>query len=52
MVCARGFGAQGYFELTDSLVGVTRAKIFNQVGGTTGVFTRFSTQNLKPATVT
>jgi catalase len=43
IVHARGFGAHGYFELTDSLAGITRAKIFNEVGRKTEVFTRFST---------
>jgi catalase len=43
IVHARGFGAHGYFELTDSLKGVSRAAIFNEVGQQTPVFVRFST---------
>lgn len=43
IVHARGFGAHGYFELTDSLQGVSRAAIFNEVGVKTPVFVRFST---------
>ncbi len=43
IVHARGFGAHGYFELTDSLKGISRAGIFNEVGVQTPVFVRFST---------
>lgn len=43
IVHARGFGAHGYFELTDSLKAVSRAAIFNEVGVQTPVFVRFST---------
>ncbi|AFL88937.1 catalase [Terriglobus roseus DSM 18391] len=43
IVHARGYGARGYFELTDSLAGITKAKIFNETGTKTPVFTRFST---------
>src|SRR6201996_8999362 len=43
IVHARGFGAHGYFELTDSLEGISRAAVFNEVGVKTPVFVRFST---------
>ena len=43
IVHARGFGAHGYFELTDSLKGVTRAGILTETGKQTPVFVRFST---------
>ena len=43
VVHARGFGAHGYFELTDSLKGISKAGIFNRVGQKTPLFTRFST---------
>jgi catalase len=43
VVHARGFGAKGYFELTESLAGVSKAGIFNRVGEKTPVFVRFST---------
>ena len=43
VVHARGFGARGYFELTDSLAGISKAGIFNRVGDKTPVFVRFST---------
>ena len=43
IVHARGFGAHGFFQLTDSLKGVSRAAIFNEVGVKTPVFVRFST---------
>ena len=43
IVHARGFGAHGFFELTDSLKGISRAGIFNEVGAKTPVFVRFST---------
>lgn len=43
IVHARGYGAKGYFELTESLAGITKAGIFNRVGEKTPVFVRFST---------
>ena len=43
VVHARGTGAHGYFELTDSLAEVSRADIFQKVGQKTPVFVRFST---------
>ncbi len=43
VVHARGYGAHGYFELTDSLEDVTRAKILTEEGEKTPVFARFST---------
>ncbi len=43
VVHARGFGAHGYFELTNSLKGISKAGIFNRVGEKTPLFTRFST---------
>ena len=43
VVHARGYGAHGFFELTDSLKGISRAGIFNETGTKTPVFVRFST---------
>ena len=43
IVHARGSGAHGYFELTDSLSEFTHAKVLTEVGVRTPVFTRFST---------
>ena len=43
IVHARGFGAHGFLELTDSLKGVSRAAVLNEVGVKTPVFVRFST---------
>ena len=43
VVHARGYGAHGYFELTESLADVTRADLFQKVGEKTEVFVRFST---------
>ncbi|WP_176599411.1 MULTISPECIES: catalase [Sphingobium] len=43
VVHARGYGAHGFFELTDSLADVTRADIFQRVGERTPAFARFST---------
>ncbi len=43
VVHARGFGAHGYFELTDSLADVTRADFLQRVGENTPAFVRFST---------
>ncbi len=43
VVHARGFGAHGFFELTNSLADITRADIFQRVGERTPAFVRFST---------
>ena len=43
VVHARGVGAHGYFELTDSLSDLTTALVLGEVGERTPVFTRFST---------
>jgi catalase len=43
VVHARGFGAHGYFELTQSLAQVTKARILGEVNEKTPVFVRFST---------
>ncbi len=43
IVHARGSGAHGYFELTESLADFTRARILTEVGKKTEVFARFST---------
>jgi catalase len=43
VVHARGFGAHGVFTLTDSLKGISRARIFTEVGAETPTFVRFST---------
>ncbi|MCT8002073.1 catalase [Sphingomonas sanguinis] len=43
VVHARGYGAHGVFELTDSLADYTRAEVLSQVGQQTEVFVRFST---------
>ena len=43
IVHARGTGAHGYFELTQSLAKYTRAKVLTEVGVKTPLFTRFST---------
>jgi catalase len=43
IVHARGTGAHGYFELTDSLSDVTKADIFQRKGDRVDVFVRFST---------
>lgn len=43
VVHARGFGAHGFFETTDSLSDITRADIFQRRGERTPVFVRFST---------
>ncbi|MDZ4692710.1 catalase [Terricaulis sp.] len=43
VVHARGYGAHGFFELTDDLSDVTSADIFQRVGEQTPVFVRFST---------
>ena len=43
VVHARGYGAHGFFELTDSLSDVTRADLFQRVGERTEAFVRFST---------
>jgi len=43
VVHARGYGAHGFFETTDSLADITRADIFQRVGEKTEAFVRFST---------
>ena len=43
IVHARGTGAHGFFELTDSLSDVTKADIFQRKGDRVDVFVRFST---------
>ena len=43
IVHARGSGAHGYFELTDSLADVTTADLLQTVGDRVPVFARFST---------
>jgi len=43
IVHARGSGAHGFFELTESLDEFTRAQILTEVGEKTEVFVRFST---------
>ncbi|WP_375382969.1 catalase [uncultured Sphingomonas sp.] len=43
VVHARGYGAHGVFELTDSLSDITRADVLGTVGQQTEVFVRFST---------
>lgn len=43
VVHARGFGAHGYFETTETLSEITRADLFQRVGERTPVFVRFST---------
>nr|WP_243450738.1 catalase [Polymorphobacter glacialis] len=43
VVHARGLGAHGFFELTDSLADKTTAKVLGEVGEKTPVFVRFST---------
>ncbi|WP_425230840.1 catalase [Sphingomonas sp.] len=43
VVHARGYGAHGVFELTDSLSEFTRADVLGTVGQQTEVFVRFST---------
>ena len=43
VVHARGSGAHGYFELTNSLSDLSKASIFQTVGEKTPLFTRFST---------
>lgn len=43
VVHARGYGAHGFFELTDSLSDVSSADVFQRVGERTPAFVRFST---------
>jgi catalase len=43
VVHARGYGAHGFFELTESLADVTRADVFQRVGERVPTFVRFST---------
>ena len=43
IVHARGFGAKGFFELTDPLTGISKAGVLTRTGEKTPVFVRFST---------
>ncbi len=43
VVHARGYGAHGFFEVTDPLSDVTRADVFQRKGERTPAFVRFST---------
>jgi catalase len=43
VVHARGYGAHGYFETTESLADLTAADLFQEKGTRTPVFVRFST---------
>ena len=43
IVHARGYGAKGYFELSDPLTDITRAKVLTEAGVKTPAFVRFST---------
>ena len=43
VVHARGFGAHGYFEMTESLADLSHADVFQRVGEKTPAFVRFST---------
>ncbi len=43
VVHARGYGARGYFELTDPVPELSRADLFQRKGEKTPVFCRFST---------
>ena len=43
VVHARGYGAHGFFELTESLSDITRADVFQRVGERVPAFVRFST---------
>ncbi|WP_323765156.1 catalase [Marinovum sp.] len=43
VVHARGYGAHGYFELTDPIPELSAADLFQRKGEKTPVFTRFST---------
>ena len=43
VVHARGAAAHGYFELTESLKGISKAGVLTRVGERVPVFTRFST---------
>ncbi|WP_164156143.1 catalase, partial [Sandarakinorhabdus rubra] len=43
VVHARGLAAHGYFELSDSLAGLTTAQVLGETGVRTPVFVRFST---------
>jgi catalase len=43
VVHARGYGAHGFFELTDSLADVTRADVLQRPGDRVPAFVRFST---------
>jgi len=43
VVHARGYGAHGYFELTESLADISRADLFQRAGERRPAFVRFST---------
>jgi catalase len=43
VVHARGFGAHGYFQLTDSLAGITKARVLTDLATKVPAFVRFST---------
>ena len=43
VVHARGYGARGYFELTQAIPELSKADIFQKAGDRVPVFTRFST---------
>ena len=43
IVHARGFGAHGFFQLTGSLAGISKAAVLTRIGDKTPVFVRFST---------
>jgi len=43
VVHARGYGAHGYFQVTDPLTDITRADVFQRRGEKTPAFVRFST---------
>ena len=43
IVHARGYGAHGTFELTESLQGISKAPVLNRVGEKVPLFVRFST---------
>ena len=42
-VHAKGAGVHGHFKVTHDVSKFTKAKLFNEIGKTTPVFTRFST---------
>ena len=43
IVHARGYGAKGYFEVTNPLTGISKAPVLTETGVKTPVFVRFST---------